>query len=385
MKIEKARLEAMSKMPYMSSAIYGLRVIETERFDGVAAVTKHGWMIINPKEFNNLSDEAAGTVVLHEAMHLINEHFDRSVEFAVTDNVRWNYAADLEINDDLVSAGCVIPNFNNGGTILLPNQFGFNYGELAETYYGLLAQFALKHICCGSGSGNPLDGEDDLVPSGGEAIKKEELERIKREVASSVDEYSKKGGFVPGNLRRFASNQLKEDPIDWRKQLAKYVRHHITVSSGMLNQTYNKISRRQHLVPNIILPSYIAYTPKIGVLIDTSGSMSEKELGSGLFQIKNLLRTFNSDVWLCVVDATIHSLGKVKRIKDIEAKLVGGGGTVFTEAIPRMDELKCSCIIGISDCEASYPEKCETPFVWVTHNKHANPPFGKVVLIEEGK
>lgn len=390
MNIEKARLLASEKLPYLTSMIYSLRFLETSKMPGYAGITKEGIFIYNSELVDEIDEESFATIILNRSLHLLFEHFERQQAGSFESNI-FNFSGDLEINDDLLSAGCKIP-VNNKDELLLPfpHLFGVPSGLLVEEYYEIFKQAAdkCKSGKCGSkggsGTGNKMDGEEEIVGEEQGNLTKENLERIKSEVASAALEHQKQGGFVPGGLRRIIDKLHAVKKIDWRKQLSKHIKFHIGNASGILNPTFSKISRRQHVSKNTILPSYINPIPSIGLLVDTSGSMTEEDLAKGLAHIKHILAQFNSEVWVIVVDAVVHAFFRARHVRDISAKMIGGGGTVFTEAIPMIDAKKCSCVVAISDCFASYPTKNpKTPFIWLSSYEDSNPPFGKVIVIED--
>jgi predicted metal-dependent peptidase len=115
--------------------------------------------------------------------------------------------------------------------------------------------------------------------------------------------------------------------------------------------------------------------------------MSEKDLGDGLFQLKKIFSQMPEiEMWLAVVDAEVYSVSRVKTTRDIQAKIMGGGGTVFTEVFDKLLDVGCDLIVGISDCCASFPETTpKAKVVWVTSYKEASPPFGEVIIIDRSE
>ncbi|WP_458251852.1 DUF2201 family putative metallopeptidase, partial [Mycobacterium avium] len=110
----------------------------------------------------------------------------------------WNFAGDAEINDDLVSAGVVLPD-----GVITPDAIGCTPGGIAEDYYAALVDensapnggvgggdaAADGEVGCGSGSGaGPVPGElgaDDLV-DGRAGIDGATGDLIRRKIAEAV-------------------------------------------------------------------------------------------------------------------------------------------------------------------------------------------------------
>jgi predicted metal-dependent peptidase len=135
---------------------------------------------------------------------------------------------------------------------------------------------------------------------------------------------------------------------------------------------------------NVVLPSMVMPIPTVGVIVDTSGSMSEKELGEGLGQIRHVLSAIRAEVYLAICDCDVHNVRKIRTTKEVQASLVGGGGSDMSPAIAELEKLKCDFIIGISDCMVGYPD---TPprakVIWLrTGDYTSDPPFGDVVDIQ---
>jgi len=470
MDIQKARLLAVKKMPYMASLIYALRYYDSPMFTGVACVTARGVLVYNSKHelTSQMTNEEFATVIIHEALHVILKHSNRGLDFqnklpfAIRNQFHqlMNICFDFEINDDLEDVGCKFPDIG----LFFPQNYGYKKHLLGEEYFNQFVkayeEWAEDHCetcgqekdrqsgqdqqdnqegqdnqdnqdgqdgqggdgeqdnqdgqeqeqntcpscgkpkldgCsggkkgkkniasapnprCGSGANNPHEIEKTLKEEG--HLTDEQLERVRKEVAKAAEEHKKSIGSVPHSLTILIKELLESKPIDWRKQLAKYVRKEVELVRGLVNPTYSRLSRRQYN-KDIVFPAYVAPKPKIGVLIDTSGSMSETELGMGLGQIQKMLKNLQGEIWVAVVDCVVHNVFKARTVKDIQAKLTGGGGTDLREAIRVLDDKGCDCVVGVSDCCAVFPK--ETPkasYVWLSNHKE-QPPFGKFIQLEE--
>ena len=142
-----ARLWAANEAPYLATAIFAMSPTSVPGL-GTMATDRNWHLYVDPEVFNRWSIEEAGSVLIHEAHHLLRAHGDRAAELGVgpEDQGRFNVAADFEINDDL--RDLPLP---AGG--LDPQDYGFESGELAETYYELLKpRRKLRSVDCGSGA-----------------------------------------------------------------------------------------------------------------------------------------------------------------------------------------------------------------------------------------
>ncbi len=95
-------------------------------------------------------------------------------------------------------------------------------------------------------------------------------------------------------------------------------------------------ARRSAGVPGVVLPSLRRTPPRVSVLIDTSGSVSDTELGSALLEVAAISRAVGGRRDLVTVlscDAAariVHPLCRAERIP-----LVGGGGTDLRTGIAK--------------------------------------------------
>ena len=113
-------------------------------------------------------------------------------------------------------------------------------------------------------------------------------------------------GSGESSIDRSLDTAFKPQPFNWRRALSKYMRKFVKE-----NYTWNKPSRAG-IANNIILPSQgQGVMLNIGVAIDTSGSITEKEINAmmnHLFTILQQFKNFQIDVWACgsrVYDETL--------------------------------------------------------------------------------
>ena len=92
--------------------------------------------------------------------------------------------------------------------------------------------------------------------------------------------------------------------------------------------TYGRPSRRSAGLPGVVLPSLRRRPPQVCVIIDTSGSVSDAELGSALLEVAAIGRAVGGrrdlvSVMSCDAAAGVaHPLCRAEGIP-----LIGGGGT----------------------------------------------------------
>jgi predicted metal-dependent peptidase len=123
--------------------------------------------------------------------------------------------------------------------------------------------------------------------------------------------------------------------------------------------TYGRPSRRAACLPGVVLPSLRRRPPRVSVVIDTSGSVSDAELGSALLEVSAISRAVGGrrdliSVVSCDSAARIaHPLCRAEGIR-----LTGGGGTdlrsgfaAALRAQPRPD-----VVVVLTDGQTPWPD-----------------------------
>ncbi len=98
--------------------------------------------------------------------------------------------------------------------------------------------------------------------------------------------------------------------------------------------------------------------PKVAVVVDTSGSMSDAELSRCLGEIKGIISASGvggKSIYVLSVDAAVHKVQKVVNVKDV--KLFGGGGTDMEIGIKSAAKYKPDVIIVLTDGYTPWPEE----------------------------
>ena len=180
-----------------------------------------------------------------------------------------------------------------------------------------------------------------------------EVERILRATAEEIrDAETRQRGSVPAALARYADSLLEPAKIPWTSKLARVTRYAVGYRSGAVTHRYDAPGRRQAGIGfgpgRPIMPRLRTPIPNVTVIVDTSGSMSPKDLGAAARETSGILKALGAHVTLTVCDAEVHGLKKVDTIEQVLGMLTGGGGTdmrpAFAAALkqrPRPDVIIC--------------------------------------------
>ncbi|MET9490603.1 VWA-like domain-containing protein [Nocardia sp. NPDC006630] len=327
-KLYAARLLAVRARPYLSTALFALHIVESPRAPTMG-VDRYWRCYVSPAFVDYTPVEELASVLVHEVSHLLRDHHGRSDRFAQRHNLsgpaerlRMNIAADAEINDDAFGHGLVRPE----GAIM-PATLGLAAGELMEDY---LHQFRLgRHtqelawLDCGSGA-DGSDREWELGPDGADGLSEQEREAVRFRVAQGI---VGDPGTTPQGWRRWAQEAM-HPPQPWRDLLGAAIRAAASASGAGADYTYGRPARRSAALPGIALPSLRRTPPRVSVVIDTSGSVSDVELGSALLETAAVTRAVGGRRDLVTVlscDAAARITDPLCRAEGIP--LIGGGGT----------------------------------------------------------
>ena len=111
-------------------------------------------------------------------------------------------------------------------------------------------------------------------------------------------------------------------------------------------------------MPGVILPSLRRRPPRVSVVIDTSGSVSDDELGSALLEVAAILKALGGRRDLATVlscDTAVHAVGRVCGAEGIP--LVGGGGTDLRTGIEAAlgRRQKPDTLVVLTDGQTAWP------------------------------
>lgn len=357
-KLFAARLHAVRVRPYLATALFALHVVES-RSVPTMAVDRYWRCYVSPHFVARTPVEELAGVWVHEASHLLRDHHGRGDRVArqrgltgTGDRLRMNIAADCEINDDIYGEGLARPE----GAVT-PGLLGLASGELMEDY---LRQFRLgpwlddmaAWLDCGSGA-DGLERGWDLGPDGAHGLSEQEQDEVRFRVAQGING---RPGNAPAGWRRWAE-EVFHPPQPWRELLGAALRAAASGGGGGTDHTYGRPSRRSVALPGIVLPSLRRTPPRVSVVIDTSGSVSDAELGSALLEVAAISRAVGGrsdmvNVVPCDAAARIvHPLCTAEGIP-----LLGGGGTDLRTGFATALGTRPDVVVVLTDGQTPWPE-----------------------------
>jgi predicted metal-dependent peptidase len=385
----KARAQLLLTQPFF--ATLALRLVMEETVNVMVggtpcpvAATDGVNLYYNPEGCAKLSMDEAKGLWAHESMHVAMLHQVRRQQ---RDPLRWNISCDEAVNHIVRDGGLSLP----VGALNSP-QFK---DMTAEEIYRLLAQQEQDGNGKGKPGGNsppgglPGQGQPGQGKSGNgpqdwglvldappEAKATQEQEW--RVAVQQAAQAARSCGKLPGGLDSLIAS-LRGPRSSWFDYLKRFVAD-VMVS----DYSWSRPSRRSAAL-GVYLPSTIKEgIGHIDLAIDTSGSISDKELecfGSKFLALHEELKPELTRV--------IYFDAKVQRVDEFGAEdqpnfhIAGRGGTDFR---PIFDWIQTSgrepkCLVVLTDLEAPFPQAPSFPTLWVSvNNKTA--PFGDTVYME---
>lgn len=398
----RARVQLQRSNPFFSYLVMHLNFTENNNMS-TCGVDKKGNLYYNKNFIESLDEDKLIGLLCHEVLHVALEH---PVRLGKKFKLLFDIACDLVINDIIISEGMHLP--NNG---LIPSRHSFNFCGVeikdineknAEIIYDEIAHLKdnseikalnLLNLLQDSIISDSND-EDSLKPplndQKGRILDEKSVqetigeEKDWKKILTEAYVYAKQMGKEPLGAEMMIK-EILSPTLNWREILWKFILQEIPIDYSL-----NRPSKRSQTV-GIYLPSVVKESAEIAVAIDTSGSISQKDLNVFASEIVNIIKSFDNikvHVLVCdckVYDHFILENGNIDHFLNL--KLKGEGGTSH---IPVFDFIKenlnsVRCLICLTDGYTEYPKEESIKTLWCLSSRStAKPPFGEVIKIGGG-
>ena len=378
------------------------------------ALESDGMIVLwyRPDLIGQLQPEDVGVLLEHEGLHLLHKHIPRLIRIIAnefnenrkrTKTMVWNIASDC-CNNSMMASGSIRKKFNLGGHVVsgvYPEDFKLPKNKVAEYYYTEL----LKRMpeACPKCSGEGREGEQIQQSQGGGKSEGEsnkdqknglgssqgrgcpycsrgfdshsnwvnklnevsDLTSLARKaetntesiIRDSLHHFQKKRGNLPGYLQELIDQALQPPKVPYYQIIRRLVK-----ASRMtkFDRCLTRINRKRGYLFTLtddLSPVFSPFPGKkrdysfyVGILIDTSGSMSKEDILDGLSSVKNLLENDrHTKITVIENDTKVQKEYNIKRLRDIQFNVKGRGGTTLGPGLLRMKELETDVVLGFTD------------------------------------
>lgn len=305
--------QAIKKL-LIKEPFYGIFLLSLNKYFGdsvpTAAVCRNGIdvdLVINKEFWDSLTDLEEIAVLEHEVGHILHKHLTMGDSFS--DKERFNYAADCEVNSYIENLpfGCIKAQLYN-----FPDKKGTKF------YYDNLPKSMQQQQTLDVHDWKDFEGLSDAEKK----LIENQIDHIAKQTAEHV---MKQCGSIPGQFKEYIDSLFAKKPavFNWKSYFRRVVGNSI---KSFIKSTRYRPSRRFKGNPGNVLK----FKPKVLVAVDTSGSVSNKELQDFFCEIRHLYKT-GVTVDVIEFDTQIQNKFEYKG-QQTDIKIYGRGGTDATEA-----------------------------------------------------
>lgn len=350
--LAKVKTKLVISEPFFATIALSLKVVYTTHLGGrelYLAATDGKNLFIHEERFNALSLAEAIALIKHEVMHVANMHnFRRGHRNPDT----WNESCDYVVNDMIHREGGTLP---QGG--LLDAKY---HGMSAEAVYNTLPPKPPSGGGSGDGDGEPKYANDVQDASDGSESGKAEAKAMITKAAN----VAKAMGKLPGGISQLL-DEILDTRMDWRELLKQFM-----TDIAKTDYSFSRPNRRM-MTQGYILPGRygVGAMRKLGVVIDTSGSISDHELAQYFGELLGIVEsTCPSSMVLVYCDAQVNATEVLDAptADDLRPQRVGGGGTDLRHGLDwlTVEHPDCVAHVVLTDGYTPFPDGSDTPILW---------------------
>ena len=363
-KLTKARAGLVLSAPFFASIALQLKLEEDTECE--TAYTDSVILGYNPDFIDKLTNAELKAVICHEVLHIAMLHPFRKNS---REHLKWNAACDYAVNPIVKDSGFSLPE----GAL---SDARFKDLE-AEVIYNQLPR-SIKIPIAVALMGEVRDYKQDKSDSKGSHgnTLPQQIKNCKITIARAAA-VAKAQGKLPDGLDRMIQETL-QPRLPWKEILSRFI------TENARNDYTWKTPNKRYLYSGLYLPGLNVPTlGTIAVIVDTSGSVSQRELDTFASELHAILSIYpGTEIKVIYVDTKVAATEAVD-IYDFKLHAKGGGGTDFKPGFAYIvkEGLMPSCTIYFTDgyCD-SFPDPPDYPVLWILTDKaNFKPPFGEVI------
>lgn len=401
-KLAAARTRLILDKPFLGALVLRLPMEQARADWCPTTATDARKFYYNPEYIDSLSLEQTQFMLAHEALHCALSHFARRGHRL---KFRWDQACDYAINPLLIDDGLTPP----PDILYMPSFLGMTAEEIypclsekdddepldqhlydqenrqsgrPPQHSGQQGKGQAADDSDGNGGGNtgedqtsgtrqePQPDEDSgglsppppLTPDEAETLNIQWQQRM-----AGAAQQAMQAGKLGGELARLIDHLLQPQ-LPWRMLLSKYMSE-----SARDDYSYMRPSRREG---DAILPSLRSSEIDIVVVVDTSGSIKDKEINNFLAEINSIKGQIRARITLLACDSVLADGAPWIYEPWDECKLpeqiTGGGGTSFVKPFKWVERqgMQPSLLVYFTDAEGEFPAtEPAFPTLWLVKGR----------------
>ncbi|WP_162530850.1 vWA domain-containing protein [Rhodovastum atsumiense] len=388
--ITRARARLMARAPFFGALALGLDWIAEPGLDTMA--TDGRAIFYNPGWCAEIGTERTAAVIAHEVLHIVlKHHLRRGARLPGL----WNIAADFAINATLLKDGFVLPDD------LLIDHAGRFTGLPAEAIYERLLQeqptrpapaapdvgpsgpgaTSLDAPASSGPAGEPRWGQvRDLTQMDGSPLPESRRRQAGRDLDVRIRQaaaMARRAGKLPSTLVEMIAAGAPR--IDWRDRFRQ-------VFDGTRREALDWGRPNRRFLPHgLYLPGWRrSGAGVIAFVLDTSGSISPRELAAYTAEVLGILEETSPDrIVLIQCDTAVCRVEDLRPGEGFDSiEVEGRGGTKFQPAFDWIatNLPQAAAIVYATDLAAAdEPVDPGIPTIWLTPTRGRSVGFGEVV------
>lgn len=338
----------------------------------------------SPQFLDELTDSELDFVLLHEVIHVTLQHCAR---YEKRNRFLFNVACDIVVNSNILYANDMdeksirLSKYGVAMHIAPNGKEGYLY--TAEEVYEMLLSNKKETEANSSWDNHEKWGKYGPTSS--------VYESWVKHFKDACVTFGNRKAFTNSGMPLFAERiiaELNKPQVDWRTLLNDFVQEDIN------DYTFSPPDKRFSSGP-FLLPDYnerVDTVKEIFFFVDTSGSISIKELTAAYSEIKGAIEQFTAlHGKLAFFDFNVKE--PIYDFEDTDSLLkikpLGGGGTsfysIFEYVAKNLADNPPATIVILTDGEAAYPPEEKAlgiPVLWLINNEENTPPWGKIARIK---
>lgn len=248
---------------------------------------------------------------------------------------------------------------------------------------------------CGGCGGQPIDAalEAELDEKYGKSAA--EVEAIRRKTLEDIEHHIAVHGrgSVPGRFEELIKTKIRPPDVNWRQKLRQIARRTSSlIQSGGRDYSIRRPSMTG-MFTGAVLSGLVDHPIIASIVVDTSGSMGEKQLMDAHNESFHIAKKIATDrVWLLHVDTDIHRCEQVRAAQIPTLPFKGRGGTDFRLAFQHLVKLRPrpNLVIYITDGDGIAPRNPprDMEVIWcVVRTPYARKPahWGHLVVCDKNQ